>query len=77
MGLANVYVWAQQTYYDDSRRDSHMVLPDNAAKKWKDHRWHHLAHRAAQKMTHKVTKPFHHLRQKWFLNNYCVFYNVV
>lgn len=51
MGL----VWAQQTYYDDSRRDSHMVLPDNATNKWKDHCWHHLANRAAQKMTNKVT----------------------
>lgn len=28
-GLANGEVWAWQTYYFDSRRDSHMVAPDN------------------------------------------------
>lgn len=29
--------------------------PDNGTSKWRDYRWHHLAHRSVQKLTHKVT----------------------
>lgn len=28
--------------------------PDNTTSKWRDYRWHHLAHRPAQKLTPKV-----------------------
>lgn len=55
VGPANGKVWAWQTYYNDSRRDGHMVSPDNATSELRDCRWHHLAHRPVQNVTHKVT----------------------
>lgn len=32
-----------------------MVSPDNATSERRDCRWHHLAHRPVQNVTHKVT----------------------